>query len=182
MNRVMFAALIVFTASMSFHASAEDVVVDFESAEPPGRVPEWIENGVTFKLAHEPKESKAKGLVMFFPHISSGHKGLVCAMATEPIPVQATFPAPAESVTLSLWGSTGCPALLEALDAEGNVIDSVALESVPGRTHPGQPVPIFKMTVEGNAIASIRISGQRAGEYLAIDELRYTPIEAPTAN
>ena len=46
-------------------------------------------------------------------------------MAKEPIPIQATFPTPVSSVTVALWGSTATPALLEAFDSEGNVVDRV---------------------------------------------------------
>jgi hypothetical protein len=116
-------------------------------------------------------------MLMFFTHLSSGHKGLVCAMATEPIPVRATFPKPVSSVTISFWGSTGTPALLEAFDAEGRVVDHVSLESVPGHKAPGDPVPIFNVTVKGERIAYVQFSGPREGEFLATDEVRFTPID-----
>src|SRR5947209_19987605 len=117
-------------------------MVDFEKAVPlvadgqANRVPRWEEKGVVFALAHEPQQTKGKGMLMFFTHSSTGHKGIVCAMATEPIPVRATFPQPASSVKISFWGSTGTPALLEAFDAEGKVLDRASLESVPGRKNP----------------------------------------------
>jgi hypothetical protein len=168
-------------------ARGEEVVVDFESAAvllPPNdkahRAEQWVEKGVTFKLAREPRESKAKGLVMFFEHLSNGHKGIACAMALEPIPVRATFPRPASSVTVSFWGSTAAPALLEALDAEGNVVDRASLASIPGRKAPGDPVPVFTMTVKAPRIAAIQFSGPRPGEYLAADEVRFTPAEDAT--
>jgi hypothetical protein len=162
---------------------AEQLVIDFESAtvrfpdDKPNRVPQWVEKGVTFTLAHEPRQSKAKGMLMFFPHLGSGHKGIVCAMATEPIPVRATFPKPVSTVTIAMWGSTGMPALLEAFDAEGKVVDRAKLESVPSRKAPGEPVPVFSMTVSAKRIAYIEFSGPREGEYLAADELRFTTIE-----
>jgi hypothetical protein len=164
--------------------SAEPVVVDFEKAVPlladgnANRVARWEEKGVVFTLAHEPKQTKGKGLVMFFTHLSTGHKGIACAMATEPIPVRATFAKPVSSVTVSFWGSTGTPALLEAFDAEGKVLDRASLESVPGRKAPGDPVPIFTMTVKGGRIAYIQFSGPREGEYLAADEVRFTPVDS----
>ena len=164
-------------------AAAEQVVVDFEDAvilhpdEKPVRVEQWVEKGVVFKLARKPRDTKAKGVLMFFPHATSGHKGIVCAMAKEPIPVQATFPKPVSSVTVSLWGSTGTPGLLEAFDSEGNVVDRVKLESIPGRKAPGDPIPVFNMTVSAKRIASIQFSGSREGEYLAADEVRFTAIE-----
>ena len=166
-----------------FGLAAEPVVADFEQAalifpdERPNRVEQWVEKGVTFKLAHEPRESKGKGLIMFFPHLASGHKGILSAMALEPIPVQATFPKPVSSVSVALWGSTGTPALLEAFDAEGKVVDRVMLEAVPGRKAPGDPIPIFRLTVKAPRIAYIRFSGPRQGEYLAADEVSFTPID-----
>ena len=72
-----------------------------------------------------------------------------------------------------MWGSTGTPALLEAFDAEGKVIDRSSLESIPGRKAPGDPVPIFTMTVSAPRIAYIQFSGPREGEYLAADEVRF---------
>lgn len=164
-------------------AAAEPVVVNFEDAvtllpdQNANRVPKWVEKGVTFTLAREPQQSKAKGMLMFFTHLSSGHKGIVCAMATEPIPVRATFPKPVSSVTLTMWGSTGTPALLEAFDSDGKVVDRASLDSVPGRKAPGDPVPLFTMTVRADRIAYIQFSGPREGEYLAADEVRFTPSE-----
>ena len=181
-DRLAAPLLLLLPAMAAYAAAGQQVVVDFENAvilrpdEKPNRVEQWVEKGVVFKLAREPQESKAKGLLMFFAHVSSGHKGIVCAMATEPIPVQATFPTPVSSVTLALWGSTGTPALLEAFDSEGNVVDRARLESIPGRKAPGDPIPIFTLTVSARRIAYIQFSGPRAEEYLAADEVRFTPI------
>jgi hypothetical protein len=163
--------------------SAAEIVVDFETAVPllpdrkANRVARWEEKGVVFTLAREPQQTKGKGMLMFFTHLSTGHKGIVCAMATEPIPVRATFPKPVSSVTVSFWGSTGTPALLEAFDAEGKVVDRASLESVPNRKAPGDPFPIFTMTVKAGRIAYVQFSGPREGEYLAADEVRFTPID-----
>jgi hypothetical protein len=88
--------------------------------------------------------------------------------------VQATFPESVASVTLVLWGSTGCPALLEALDDNGAVVDKASLAAAPARKAPGDPVPFFQLTVRAPAIAAIRFSGPREGEFLAADELRFT--------
>jgi len=179
----MIRAVLLLLSAAAYAWSAEPVVVDFEKAVtllPDGqasRVPRWEEKGVVFALAHEPKTTKGKGMVMFFTHLATVHKGIVGAMATEPIPVRATFPKPVSSVTVSFWGSTGTPALLEAFDADGKVVDRASLDSVPGRKAPGDPVPIFTMTVKGNRIAYIQFSGPREGEYLAADEVRFTPIE-----
>jgi hypothetical protein len=163
--------------------SAEPVVVDFEKTVPllpdgnANRIPRWEEKGVVFTLAREPQQTKGKGMLMFFTHLSTGHKGIACAMATEQIPVRATFPKAVSSVTVSFWGSTGTPALLEAFDADGKVVDRASLESVPGRKAPGDPVPMFTMTVKADRIAYIQFSGPREGEYLAADELSFTAVD-----
>jgi hypothetical protein len=163
--------------------SADQVVVDFEKGVTlltdgnANRFPRWEEKGVVFTLAHEPRQTKGKGMLMFFTHLSNGHKGLVSAMATESIPVRATFPTPVSSVTVSFWGSTAMPALLEAFDADGKVVDRASLESIPGRKSPGDPVPTFTMGVKASRIAYIQFSGPREGEFLAADELRFTQME-----
>ena len=110
---------------------------------------------------------------MFFPHLAMNHKGILCAMATEQIPVQATFPKAASSITLVLWGSTGCAALLEAFDKNGTLVDKASLAVVPGRKKPEDPIPIFELEVKAPQIAFIRFSGPRTGEFLAVDELRF---------
>jgi len=174
--------LLLLSAVASAFA-AQEVVVDFERAVPrlaegkANRVPRWEEKGVVFTLAHEPRQTKGKGMLMFFTHLSTGQKGIVCAMATEPIPVRATFSKPVSLVTVSFWGSTGTPAVLEAFDAEGRVVDRTSLESVPGRTAPGDAVPTFTLTVKASRIAFIQFSGPREGEYLAAKELRFTPVD-----
>jgi hypothetical protein len=182
MIRATATRFLLLLGAIPYAWSAEEVVVDFENAVPlladrkANRVPRWEEKGVVFTLAREPQQTKGKGMLMFFTHLSTGHKGIVCAMATEPIPVRATFSKPVSSVTVSFWGSTGTPALLEAFDNEGKVADRASLESVPGRTAPGEPVPIFSMTVKASRIAYIQFSGPREGEYLAADEVRFTPV------
>lgn len=186
MSRIVFLLVLV---AMTVGAStgqigeqvAEQVVVDFESGamfaanDKANRFPEWVEKGVVFRLAHEPRLSKAKGLLMFFTHLATSRKGILCAMASEPIPVRATFPKPARSVTVAMWGSTGVPAVLEAFDADGKLVDRASLPSAPGRKAPGDPVPIFTLTVNAVRIAYIEFSGPREGEYLVADELRFTP-------
>jgi hypothetical protein len=99
-------------------------------------------------------------------------------MATESIPLRATFPAPVSSVEISFWASTGTPVVLEAFDADGKVVDRVSLESVPGRKAPGDPVPVFTLSVKASRIAYVQFSGPREGEYLAADEVRFTPVNA----
>jgi hypothetical protein len=157
---------------------AAENVIDFEGAEIGKPIPLWTEKGVVLKLAAPLAESKAKGRVMFFPHLATNHKGILNAMANEQaIPVQATFPAPVSSVTVVFWGSTGCPALLEALDGNGEVVDRASVVAVPGRKTPAAPVPFMELTVKAPAIAAIRFSGPRNGEFLAADEIRFTTAE-----
>jgi hypothetical protein len=173
------ASALVMLLGLSFASRAADTVIDFEQTEIGKPVPTWADKGVEFKLAAPLVKSKAVGRVMFFPHLATQHKGLLNAMANEQaIPVQATFPQPVSNVTLVLWGSTGCPALLEALDQAGKVVDKVSLEAVPGRKAPADPVPFFELSVKAPAIVAIRLSGPRDGEFLAIDELRFTAAAA----
>lgn len=156
-------------------ARASETVIGFESADIGKPVPSWTEQGVVFKLAAPPAHSKAVGRIMFFPHIATQRIGLLNAMATEQaIPVLATFPRKVASVTLVLWGSTGCPAMLEALDDNGNVVDKASVAAAPARQSPGDPVPFFELTVKAAAISAIRFSGPRDGEFLAADEIRFT--------
>jgi len=158
---------------------AGEIVIDFEQAQIGKPVATWTEKGVVFSLAGTPAQSTAKGRVMFFPHLATNRKGILNAMATEQaIPVQATFPVPASAVTLVLWGSTGCPALLEALDKNGKVVDQASVAAVPGRKSPADPVPFLQLTVKAPAIAAIRFSGPRNGEFLAADEIRLTTVDA----
>jgi len=176
MNRlVLFFSVLTAILASAFPA---ETVIDFEQAEVGKPVTNWVEKGVVFTLAHEPKQTRARGRVMFFPHLSTNHKGILCAMATEQIPVQATFPTPVTSVTLVLWGSTGCPAALEAFDENGKVLDQASVPSVPGRKKPEDPIPTFELTVKAPKIAYIRFSGPRSGEFLAADELRFIPVSA----
>jgi hypothetical protein len=161
---------------------AAEIVIDFEQAEIGKPMPTWTEKGVVFNLAAPLTSSKATGRIMFFPHLATNHRGILNAMATEQaIPVLATFPDRVSSVTLVLWSSTGCPALLEALDKNGAVVDKVSLAAAPGRKAPADPIPFFKLTVKApaaSAIAAIRFSGPRNGEFLAADEIRFTTADA----
>lgn len=160
-------------------AHAEEVVLDFEQAEIGKPVRSWTERGVVFELAGPLTQSKAAGRIMFFPHIATKRKGILNAMATEQgIPVQATFPNSVSSVTLVLWGSTGCPAVLEALDKDGQVVDKASVAAVPGRKRPADPIPFVELSVKAPEIAAIRFSGPRDGEFLAADEIRFTTVDA----
>ena len=156
-----------------------NVVVDFEKAEITGRwIESWEDKGVVFTPAHAPTKSKAKARIMFFPHLPSGRKGILSAMADDPIPVRARFSTNVSSVTLVLWGSTGCAARLEAYDQEGKLVDKTSVDVIPGRKAPGEPIPTFELTVRGSNIAYVQFSGPRTGEYLAADELRFVPLGA----
>jgi len=153
--------------------------VTFEKAEITGRwVDSWKDKGVVFTPAHAPTKSKAKARLMFFPHPPSGRKGILSAMADDPIPVRASFTNGCSLVTISFWGSTGCPARLEAYNAEGQLVDKTGLDKIPGRQAPGEPIPTFELTVKGTNIAYIEFSGPRAGEYLAAEEVRFTPLRS----
>lgn len=157
-------------------AGPEEIAVDFEQAEIGKPVREWTEKGVVFSLAGAPTKSQAVGRVMFFPYLPTDRKGILNAMAHEQaIPLQARFPAPVSSVTLVLWGSTGCPARLEAFDAADRLVAEASLPSAPGRRAPADPVPQFELTVSAANIACIRLSGPRDGEFLAIDSMRFVP-------
>lgn len=155
-----------------------ETVVDFESAEIGTPVPKWEEKGVSFELAgplqHTPA---ARPRVMFFPHLATGHKGILNAMATDQsVPLKMTLPgAGASSVTLVLWGSTGCPVVVEAFDQNGKLLDKKTVDAIPGRQAPHEPVPFSTLTVQGPAIAWVNLSGPRNGEYLAADEVRFMP-------
>jgi hypothetical protein len=170
-----FIPALLAAASWLGTAAASEIVVDFEQAQIGKPVPEWTEGGVRFHLAGPLTQSKAAGRVMFFPHLATNHKGILNAMATEQaIPVVAELPGDASAVTLVLWGSTGCPAKVEALDRNGAVVDTVSVAAVPGRKAPADPVPFITLTVKAPAIAAIRFSGPRNGEFLAADEMRIT--------
>lgn len=158
--------------------AAGETVVDFEKAEIGAPVTRWEEKGVTFELAGPLQRTPAaKPRVMFFPHLATGHKGILNAMATDQAaPLKMTLPgAGASSVTLVLWGSTGCPAVVEAFDRDGKLIDKKSVNAIPGRKAPNEPVPFSTLTVQGSAIAWVNLSGPRNGEFLAADEVRFVP-------
>ena len=174
--RISMAALLIGAVPAG---RAAEVMIDFEKAEIGKPSPEWTEKGVVFNLAGPLNHSKAAGRIMFFPHLATNHKGILNAMATEQaVPVQAKFPKAASVVTVVFWGSTGCPALLEALDKNGEVVDKASVAAAPGRKAPVDPVPFFELTVKAPAIAAIRFSGPRDGEFLAADEIRLTTVDA----
>lgn len=173
-NRISGLVLLLLVIWAGTVSAQPEVVVDFEKAELTGRwIDSWEEGDVVFTPAHAPTRSKAKARLMFFPHISSGRKGILSAMADDPIPVRARFPGGASSVTLVLWGSTGCAAQLEAYDQDGKLLDRASVDVIPGRNAPGDPIPTFELTVTGRDIAYVEFSGPRAGEFLAADEVRF---------
>lgn len=180
----IFALLGLATAAIVAAAEVPEVVIDFEGAAVllenarANRVEQAVEKGVTFKLAHEPRQSKGKGMLTYFAHLPSGRKGLVSAMAQEAIPVRASFAAPVSSVTVQVWGSTATPAVLEAFDAEGKVVGRASVDAPPSRKSPGDPAPVFPLTVQAPGIAYVQWSGPRPGEYLVVDELRFRPAAA----
>jgi len=165
------------TAPLTAQETApHEVVIDFEQADLTGRwIESWEDQGVRFTPAHQPTKSKARARIMFFPHLATGHKGILSAMADDPIPVRATFPKGASSVTVVFWGSTGCAARLEAFDATGKLLDEASVEQLPGRQAPGDAIPMIPLTVKATNIAYVQFSGPRVGEYLAADEVRFTP-------
>jgi hypothetical protein len=178
MRRGRALPLVALLLGAACAARADEIVIDFEQAEIGKPAPTWTDKGVVFQLAAPLAHSKAAGRITFFPHLATGHKGIVNAMATEQgIPVLATFPTPVSKVTLVLWGSTGCAALVEALDEKGEVVDRASVAVVPGRKGPADPVPFFNLSVAAPAIAAIRFSGPRDGEFLAADEIRFTTVE-----
>jgi len=178
MKRSFAISLFALLGAAAATAHAQETVIDFEKAEIGKPVPKWSEKGVSFELAGPPTKSKAVGRVMFFPHIDTNRKGILNAMANEQaIPVLAKFPKGASSVTVVFWGSTGCPALLEALDENGAVVDKASVDAVPGRKAPGEPIPFLTLNVKAPRIAAIRFSGPRDGEFLAADEIRFTTVK-----
>jgi len=175
--RYRILAILLLTSSPLSSSAKEPVIIDFEQVEISGRwIESWEEKGVIFSQAKSPTRSKAQARLMFFPHIANGRKGILSAMANDPIPVKVQFPKGATSVTAVLWGSTGCAARLEAYDFEGNLVDQVVLEVVPGRKTAGDPIPTFELTVTGKVIHHVQFSGPREGEYLVADAFRFTPM------
>lgn len=162
--------------------AAGERVVTFDAAAVGKAIPSWAEGGVTFTLAAAPQHSRAEGRVMFFPHLKTERRGILNAMANEQaIPVKAQIAGGASSVTLNLWGTTGCRAWVEAYDADGKLLDRAALpDAVPQRKSPSDPIPSFELTVKGDNIAHVLFGGAVNGGALVADEVRYLPpIPAP---
>jgi hypothetical protein len=158
-------------------SSAGETVLTFEKVTIGKAVPSWTAAGVTFTLASPPANSRAQGRVMFFPHLKTERRGILNAMANEQgIPVKAEIAGGATSVTLVLWGTIGCRALLEAHDKDGKLVDSATLPgTVPERKSPSDPIPSFELSVKGENIAYILFGGAPNGSALVADEMRYVP-------
>jgi hypothetical protein len=151
------------------------VVITFDKVETGKPMQSYADHGVVFTLARLPSKSRAAGRVMFFPHLKTPRKGILSAMADEPIPVEVRFPEAVSRVTLVLWGSIGSAAVVEALDRDGKVVAKASRNKVPERSGPEQPIPAFELTVNASAITSVRFSGAPPGGYLVCDEVRFTP-------
>ena len=175
------------TPLLAAEGSEKEVVIDFEQVpirldpkndELVNRRESYEERGVEFKLSRQPERSKARGKIMFFPHVPSGRKGILNAMANEQeIPVQVRFPKGASSVTIVCWASTGASAELKAFSADGKVVARDGLKVVPSRQAPEDPIPTFELVVKADRISYIEFSGPRTGEFLAADEVRFIPAE-----
>jgi hypothetical protein len=185
-NPMGWVLLVGTTLGLASAAAAEEVLIDFEQVpirldpqndELVNRLQRYEEKGVEFKLAREPERSKARGRIMFFPHIASGRKGILNAMASEQqIPVQIRFPKGASAVTIVFWASTGALAKLEAFNRRGEVVARDELKIVPGRKRPEDAIPTFTLKVAADEISHVEFSGPRTGEFLAADEVRFTPL------
>lgn len=168
--------------------AAEEVVIDFEQVsimldpandEAVNRMEEYVDKGVVFRLARQLARHQARGRIMFFPHIASGRKGILNAMADEQqIPVEVRFPKGASAVTIRFWASSGTSARLEAFNSKNETVALDELQVVPGRQKPEDPVPTFELKVQASEIAYVQFSGPRTGEYLVADEVRFVPLDS----
>lgn len=175
---------VIVTGTPACEAAAEKIVINFDHAsilpdptndEIVTRVESWTDQGVEITLARQPARSRARGRLMFFPHLPSGRHGILNAMADEQeIPVRVRFPRRATSVEIDFWASTGAAARLEAFDSHDAVVARDALDVVPGRKAPEEPVPMFTLAVRAAEIAYVEFSGPRTGEFLAAAAVRVT--------
>jgi hypothetical protein len=187
----VFVALVAVlaTGTPASEAAGEKIVIDFGKVsilpdptndEIVTRPESWTDQGVEFTLARGPARSRARGRLMFFPHLPSGRQGILNAMADEQeIPVRVRFPRPASTVAIEFWASTGAAARLEAFDAHDAAVARDALDAVPGRKAPEEPIPMFTLTVRAAEIAYVEFSGPRTGEFLAAAEVRVTLADSP---
>jgi hypothetical protein len=161
---------------------AEDErIIRFAEVEVGKPMASWTGQGVTIEPAGALRRSKATPRVMFFPHLKTDKKGILSAMAAEAVPVKIRVPEGASRVTLVMWGSITSAALVEALDESDDVVAQAAVDQVPRRTSPSDPIPSFELIVEAPRIVAIRLSGARPGGFLAVEEIRWTPVPTTTA-
>lgn len=153
---------------------ADDQLIDFESVEVGKPRTHWEEGGVRVELSHPPQKSKAVGRITFFPHLGTGRKGVVNAIANEAIPIRATFGKSVKKVSVKMWAATNSSAYMEAFDKSGKSLSKQAIEKVPVRKTPEEHVPFFELNVEANHIAYVEIGGSKPGGFVAIDELKWT--------
>jgi hypothetical protein len=188
--RVLLAlGAVLAIGTLACKTAAEKIVINFDQAsilpdpkndEIVTRPESWTDQGVEFTLARQPARSRARGRLMFFPHLPSGRQGILNAMADEQeIPVRVRFPRRASKVAIEFWASTGAAARLEAFDAHDAVVARDALEVVPGRKAPEEPIPMFTLAVSAAEIAYVEFSGPRTGEFLAAAEVRVTFVDSP---
>ena len=187
----VFVALVAVlaTGTPASEAAAEKIIINFEQVsilpdptndEVVTRPESWTDQGVEFTLARQPARSRARGRLMFFPHLPSGRQGILNAMADEQeIPVRVRFPRRASAVAIEFWASTGAAARLEAFDAHDAMVARDALDVVPGRKAPEDPIPMFTLAVSAEEIAYVEFSGPRTGEFLAAAALRATLEDSP---
>jgi len=159
--------------------AAGEVVLTFERGDAGKAIPTWKEGDVTFSLAWAPRNSRAQGRIVFFPHLKTERQGILNAMANEQaIPVKAEIPGGASSVTLVMWGTIGGKARVEAHDKDGKLLDVAELPgTVPERKSPADPIPSFELSVKGDKIAYVLFGGAVNGGAVAVDEMRYKPIK-----
>jgi hypothetical protein len=187
----VFVALVAALAigTPACEAAAEKIVINVDQVsilpdptndEIVTRPERWTDQGVEFTLAREPARSRARGRLMFFPHLPSGRQGILNAMADEQeIPVRVRFPRRASTVAIEFWSSTGAAARLEAFDVHDAVVARDGLDVVPGRKAPEEPIPMFTLAVRAPDIAYVEFSGPRNGEFLAAAAVRVTLADSP---
>jgi hypothetical protein len=186
---VALVAALATSGTLACEAAAEKIVINFDQVsilpdpandEIVTRPESWTDQGVEFTLARAPARSRARGRLMFFPHVPSGRQGILNAMADEQeIPVRVRFPRPASTVAIEFWASTGAAARLEAFDAHHVVVARDALDVVPARKAPEEPIPMFTLAVRAAEIAYVEFSGPRTGEFLAAAAVRVTLADSP---
>ena len=164
-------ALVGIVQGLATGATAEEVVIDFEQVpirldprndELVSRLERYEEKGVEFKLARVPVRIKARGRIMFFPHVASGRKGILNAIASEQaISVQAGFPRGAWAMTIVCWAWPGTSDRLEAFNRRGVVVARDEVSVVPGRKRPEGPVSTFEPNVKADEISYAEFSGPR---------------------